>query len=338
VDEDDKQTLLPGLVRGRRALVYTATRRTAELAAGFLTSGGIRAGAYHAGMKDDERTRVQDAFASGALPVVCATNAFGMGIDRPDVDAVVHYAIPGSLEAYYQEIGRAGRDGRSATATLLWDYGDVVTREFLIDNPKRDNSGRRRGAPPDPEEVAKRRTLEHAKLRRMVDYADTTACLRATILRYFGDPAVREPCGSCGNCRPGAIDAYERQLVRKILAGVARAGERFGRRRIVGMLLGDNGDLPPALTSLSTCGILKHETPDVLNGWVDACVAAGLIVISKDHHRTLSLTTEGREVMRGRRPEFHVTRPAGLFSLPERRELLEDEVDLYRLLRRRERW
>ena len=337
VDEDEKLERLPGLVRGRRALVYTATRKTAEFAAQSLSSAGVRASAYHAGLKDSERTRVQDAFAAGTLPVVCATNAFGMGIDRPDVDAVVHYAIPGSVEAYYQEIGRAGRDGRSATATLLWDYGDVVTRQFLIDNPKRDNSGHRRGAPLDPEEVAKRRTLEHAKLRRMVDYADTAACLRATILRYFGDPAVCEPCGSCGNCRPGVIDAYERQLVRKILSGIARAGERFGRRRIVDMLIGDNGDLPPALTSLSTCGILKHETPDVLNGWIDASIAAGLIVISKDQYRTLSLTPEGREVMRGRRPEFDVTRPAPIFS-PVQRGSLEDDVELFRLLRRRERW
>jgi ATP-dependent DNA helicase RecQ len=255
---------------------------------------------------------VQDAFAAGSLPVVCATNAFGMGIDRPDVDAVVHYAIPGSVEAYYQEIGRAGRDGRPATATLMWDYSDVLTREFLIDNPKRDNSGRRRGAPIDPEEAARRRTLEHAKLRRMVDYADTTACLRAAILRYFDDPAVCEPCGSCGNCRPGAIDAYERELVRKILAGIARAGEHYGRHRIIGMLLGESRDLPPALAKLSTCGLLKHETSDALHAWLDAAIAARLVAVSKDQYRALSLTPEGRDVMRGRRPEIRIVRPAPL--------------------------
>src|SRR5207244_7528727 len=104
------------------------------------------AAAYHAGLEDEERTRVQDAFAAGTLPVVCATNAFGMGIDRPDVDAVVHYAIPGSLEAYYQEIGRAGRDGRPATATLLWDYADVATREYLIGSPRRGQREQRTNA------------------------------------------------------------------------------------------------------------------------------------------------------------------------------------------------
>ncbi len=338
VDEEDKDALLPPLVRGRRALVYTATRKTAESTAAYLSASGITAAAYHAGLKDGERTRVQDAFAAGSMPVVCATNAFGMGIDRPDVDAVVHYAIPGSVEAYYQEIGRAGRDGRAATATLLWDYGDVTTREFLIDSPRRDNSGHRRGVPLDPEEAARRRALEHAKLRRMVDYADTPACLRATILRYFGDPDVREPCGSCGNCRPGAIDTGERELVRKILAGIARAGERYGRRRIVDMLLGDSGDLPPALTGLSTTGILKHETAESLHGWIDACVAASLVVVSKDQYRTLSLTPDGRDVMHGRRSDILIARPRPLVSLARLRQALDgdedSEFDLYRLHRR----
>ena len=198
-DESQKDDLLPHLVRGRRALVYTATRRSAEGAADTLQAAGIRAAAYHAGLKDAVRVRVQDAFAAGRLPVVCATNAFGMGIDRPDVEAVVHFAIPGSVEAYYQEIGRAGRDGRPATATLLWDAADVSTRRFLIDSPRRDRPGRP-VVVVDPVEVARRKGIEHLKLDRMIDYARTTACLRGTILRYFGDPAVREPCGSCGNC------------------------------------------------------------------------------------------------------------------------------------------
>jgi len=332
VDDAEKQVRLPGLVRGRRALVYTATRKTAERAASALTAAGLTAAAYHAGLKDDERTRVQDAFAGGSLPLVCATNAFGMGIDRPDVDAVVHYAIPGSVEAYYQEIGRAGRDGRPATATLLWDAGDVATRKFLIDAPARGHSGRRHGPPPDPEEAATRRTLDHAKLRRMVDYAGTAACLRATILRYFGDAAVREPCGSCGNCAPTVIDRYERDLVRKILAGVARADERFGRRRIVDMLLGDKDDLPPALTRLSTCGLLAHETSDALHAWIDAAVAAGLIAISKDQYRTLSLTAEGRAAMRGQGHDLRMRRPVPRRSLAALGAAFEDEddVDLFR--------
>ena len=307
--EEEKAELLPALVRGRRALVYAATRRTAEAAAAVLKAAGLTAAAYHAGLKDEERLGVQDAFASGALPAVCATNAFGMGIDRPDVDAVVHYAIPGSVEAYYQEIGRAGRDGRPATATLLWDDDDVATRAFLIDAPRPATSGRRVAV--DPEETARRRELEHRKLERMVDYAGTSACLRATILRYFGDSGVRDPCGGCGSCCPGAPDDYERQMVRKMLAGIARAGERYGRHRIVSMLTGDTRDLPPALAGLSTTGLLRHELPHAVHAWLDAAIRGGLVAVSENQYRVLSLTDAGREFMRiGSSPAAALKRPA----------------------------
>jgi len=323
-EEEGKNELLPALVRGRRALVYAATRKSAAAAAELLQASGVKAAVYHAGLKDDERTRVQDAFAAGSLPVVCATNAFGMGIDRPDVDAVVHYAIPGSLEAYYQEIGRAGRDGRPATATLLWDYADVVTRQFLIDSPRREKPGRK-AALLDPEEAARRKELEHAKLRRMIEYADSPGCLRAAVLQYFGDPAARERCESCGNCRPGAIDAYERELVRKILSGIARAGERYGRYRIIAMLKGDTRELPPALTGLSTTGLLRDESADSLSAWIDSAIAAGLIVVTKDQYRTLGLTDEGREVMRGRLENLKIRRPG---RSPRRSALRRYRVDL----------
>jgi len=314
-NDEDKKVLLPTLVRGRRALVYAATRKTAETAAAHLNSSDLKAAAYHAGLKDDERTRVQEAFAAGSLPVVCATNAFGMGIDRPDVDAVVHYAIPGSIEAYYQEIGRAGRDGRAATATLLWDYADVEIRRFLIDTPRKDNSAHRRTSDSlDPKEAERRRTLEHAKLQRMVEYAETGVCLRATILRYFGDPEVREPCGSCANCCPGALDGYERELVRRVLAGIARAGERYGRNRIVAMLVGDTSDLPAPLTRLSTTGLLRHESAHAVHDWISACIAASLVSVSNDRFRTLSLTTEGRQAMRNQFPTLNVPRPTPLLG------------------------
>ena len=306
-DEDEKHELLPRLVAGRRVLVYAATRRSTEAAAATLNAAGIEAAAYHAGLEDRERTRVQDAFAAGVLPVVCATNAFGMGIDRPDVDAVVHFAIPGSLEAYYQEIGRAGRDGRPATATLLWDYADVATREFLIDSPRRQKAGPLSEL--EERDVARRREIDRRKLQRMIAYAETGACLRATILRYFGDPAIRDPCGSCGVCRPHLVDAHERELVRKILSGIARAGERYGRRRIVAMLTGDTCELPPNLARLSTAGLLRRQEPRTVNGWIDAAVAAGLIAVSTDQYRTLSLTATGRDFMSGRTDDVPMAAP-----------------------------
>jgi ATP-dependent DNA helicase RecQ len=206
-----KLILIPGLVAGRRAIVYGATRRRAEEVADMLAGHGLSAAAYHAGLPDHERSRVQDRFAAGALQTVCATNAFGMGIDRPDIESIVHADIPGSVEAYYQEVGRAGRDGRPASATLLWNEADVRTREYLIDCPKKPNP-RRFQAPVDPAEIEKRRRLDHLKLARMVAYARTSRCLRATILDYFGDSAVRECCGACDNCRRAVSQRQRRAL------------------------------------------------------------------------------------------------------------------------------
>jgi ATP-dependent DNA helicase RecQ len=305
----EKHERLPALVGTSRALVYGATRRRAEEAAATLSTAGIASAPYHAGLAERERTRVQDEFASGRLQAVCATNAFGMGIDRPDIDAVIHVDIPGSVEAYYQEVGRAGRDGRRAIATLLWNFGDVRTREFLIDRPRDDDPERPRPAV-DPIELARRRELDHLKLKRMISYAETSQCLRATILRYFGDPAAREPCDGCGNCLSRSkLDADQVLLVRKILSGIARAGERYGRRRITAMLIGATDDLPEPLTQLSTTGLLREHDARYVERWIDTSSAGGLIAVSNDKYRTLSLTKLGRDVMAGRTTDVALLLP-----------------------------
>ncbi|MEO8076082.1 MAG: ATP-dependent DNA helicase RecQ [Acidobacteriota bacterium] len=310
----EKHQLLPGLVGQRRALVYAATRRSAEGAAAVLRESGVAAAAYHAGLPDAERTRVQDGFAAGELRVVCATNAFGMGIDRPDVEAVIHVNIPGSLEAYYQEIGRGGRDGRPAVATLLWDYADVGTRTYLIDHG-RESVAHRANATVSAEELERRRQLDHQKLQRIIAYASAAGCLRGLILRYFGDPAARGACGSCSNCdRRPSLDAADRLLIRKILSGIARAGERHGRHRIAAMLLGDVDDLPEALTTLSTTGLLRDHDARAIGDWIDAACEAGLVTSSADQYRTLNLTALGRNVMLGRVDEVRMTRPPVRFD------------------------
>ena len=317
--ESAKQQMLPSLVRDRRALVYTATRANAETAAAVLDAAGIAGAAYHGGMPDAARTRVQDRFASGDLQVVCATNAFGMGIDRPDIEAVVHADVPGSIEAYYQEIGRAGRDGRPATATLLWTYADVKTREFLIDRPRDDDPrgsrvrrslGEGGHADVDAAELERRKMLEHAKLRRMIAYAETAACLRATILRYFGDPAARDPCGACGTCdRRQPLDDVARLFLRKILSGIARAQRPYGRRKIAAMLTGQTEELPADLTRLSTTGLLRDTAPQLIEQWIESACAAGLVAVSADQYRTLTLSSLGREVMAGRVEEVRMVVP-----------------------------
>jgi len=307
--ETEKQHLLPRLVGDRRALVYTATRAGAETAAAVLQAAGVQAAAYHGGMLDAARTRVPEAFGSGALRVVCATNAFGMGIDRPDIEAVIHVDLPASIEAYYQEIGRAGRDGRPATATLLWTYADVKTREFLIDH-SRANDARRARVDIAPEERDRRKALEHAKLRRMMAYADTAGCLRATILRYFGDPAARELCGACGTCdRREPIGEADRLVLRKILSGIARAPRPYGRRKIGAMLVGHTEGLPAELTRLSTTGLLRDCAPRLIEQWIESACAAGLIAMSADQYHTLTLTPLGRQVMAGRVEEVRMLVP-----------------------------
>jgi ATP-dependent DNA helicase RecQ len=306
----EKHAILPGLVTGRRALVYTATRRRAEVTAEVLRGAAMDAAAYHAGLDDRERARVQDAFATKRLQVVCATNAFGMGIDRPDIEAVVHADITGSIEAYYQEIGRAGRDGRPAVATLLWAYSDVRTREFLIDKEPQARPGRL-STSVDPAERARRKDLEHRKLQRMVAYAEATGCLRAAILRYFGDRPRQVPCSACSNCaRRSSLDAAQLLFVRKILAGIARAGERYGKRKIAAMLAGDIEDLPAPLTRLTTTGLLRHEHPREIERWIDAACGAGLVRPSDDQYAILSLTPAGRAVMAGRLQHVQLAVPS----------------------------
>jgi ATP-dependent DNA helicase RecQ len=319
----EKRALLPALVREHRALVYAATRRSAEAAADALTAAGLSAAAYHAGLEEETRTRVQDAFAAGSLRIVCATNAFGMGIDRPDISRVVHWELPGSLEAYYQEVGRAGRDGRPSEAVLLWNKGDIRTREFLLSREDEDDprGGRERlranasnpgweHQPVDPQARERRRELDRRKLRRMIDYAESAACLRGTILRYFGDPAAPVRCGDCGTCsRSRTVDTEELLLLRKVLSGVARGGERWGRRKIAAMLAGDLDPLPDSLRNLTTTGLLRELGAKTVERWLDAAVAAGLLATSNDDYRTLSLTREGRDVMAGRSAEVTLTPP-----------------------------
>jgi ATP-dependent DNA helicase RecQ len=158
----------------------------------------------------------------------------------------------------------------------------------------------------------------------MIEYAGASACLRAAILRYFGDNAAHEPCAACGNCRPDAVDAHEREIVRKILAGIARSGERYGRHRVSAMLLGEADDVPPALAALSTFGLLRDETADTLRGWIRSAVSAGLVAVSDNQYRTLSLTDLGRAFMHGRLPDAAIGRPIRRRRWAELRDVRDD--------------
>jgi ATP-dependent DNA helicase RecQ len=278
-----------------RALIYTATRKKAEKVAEGLRSRKVRARAYHAGLDDDERAGVQDQWMGGALDVVVATNAFGMGVDKADVRLVIHHELPGSSEAYWQEAGRAGRDGAPAKCVLMFNHADVRLREFLI-----------RSAGDGPPKSAQREEAELGRLRAMMSYAYAQGCRRAYLLGYFGDPDANAGCSGCDNCaaRSSAmpLDDDQHLVVRKVLATVARLDGRFGRTRIALVLEGSTARevVDARLDQLGTYGVLSHKSHAYVMDLLGSLEAAGLIASTGDEYPTLCLTPAGREVMHDR--------------------------------------
>jgi ATP-dependent DNA helicase RecQ len=280
------------------AIVYAPTRRLAEEQAARLCGRGRRCDAYHAGLPGPTRTRVQQAFSEGRLEVVVATNAFGMGIDRPDVRAVVHLAPPGSIEAYYQEVGRAGRDGGEAFGLLLHSPGDLPLRRRLIER------GGGEG-PPRPEVVEHKWTLFLDLMR----WAEGGSCRHDAILRYFGDEAeTLAGCGRCDVCRQidGAeVDDEETSLlVRKALSAVARVERRYGLTAAAKLLAGlpDPRVLRAGLERTPTFGSLRGRDEAWITQLLRRCVTAGWVDFTPGDKPLALLTPSGRAVMKGERP------------------------------------
>ncbi len=287
----------PGAQRGT-AIVYAMTRRSAEEEAARLAADGWRSAAYHAGMDGAARDKTQRAFIDGTLEVVAATNAFGMGIDRPDVRAVVHLAPPGSIEAYYQEVGRAGRDGAPAIGLLLHSPSDMPLRRRLLE------SGGETAA--DPAVVEHRWNL----FLELMRWAEGGSCRHDAILRYFGDEAeTLAGCGRCDVCldmseSDETSEAEATLVVRKALSAVARVHRRFGLTAAVKLLAGtpDPRLERAGLDRTPTFGALKGHGDEWLTRLLRRCVTAGFVDFTPGDKPVVLLTDAGRVVMKGERP------------------------------------
>ena len=305
----------PGAARGK-AIVYSPTRRLAEEETTRLDAAGWRAEAYHAGLSGEIRRDVQTAFTRGELDLVVATNAFGMGIDEPDVRAVVHLGPPASLEAYYQEVGRAGRDGEPALGLLLHTGSDLPLRRRLIESDE--------GGAANPELVEHKWNLFLELLR----WAEGGSCRHDAILRYFGDEEeTLSGCGVCDVCRALADggEAAEfgedeaRLIVRKALSGVARCHGRYGLGAVAKLLHGDADERleRAGLARVSTFGVLAEHRAEWLTRLLRRCVTAGYVVFSGGDRPVVGLTEAGARVMRDELaprlvlPPRQHTRPAG---------------------------
>ncbi len=322
---------LLGFLRARRGdagIVYCLSRRRTEEVAARLKEAGLAAAAYHAGLPAAERTRVQDAFLRDEIQVVVATVAFGMGIDKPDVRFVVHYDMPKNIEGYYQETGRAGRDGMPAEALLLFGMQDVMTAHRLIEGGS------------DPEQVR----VELHKLSAMIGFADSPSCRRRALLGYFGESLERD-CGNCDVC----LDPPERydgtEDARKALSCVYRVGQRFGARHVVDVLRGADTARIRELghDRLSTYGIGAELSADAWLSVIRQLIHGGFLRQDISAYSVLKLTAAAGPLLRGeRRVELAVhrdtarTRPVKQARLTAEGLTVDDALfDRLRALRRR---
>ncbi|MBR9825517.1 MAG: DNA helicase RecQ [Alphaproteobacteria bacterium] len=266
-------------------IVYCLSRRQTEEVAELLRAEGYRALAYHAGLAAETRREHQEVFMAEAGVIMVATIAFGMGIDKPDIRYVLHLSLPGSMEAYYQEIGRAGRDGAPAEAMMLYSMADARMRRQFIEEEGASEDHRRR---------------EHKRLDALLAYCEATQCRRVTLLSYFGENEAK-PCGNCDICLdpPELVDGT--QDAQMLFSAIVRTGERFGGSHVIDVLRGSTTEKITARghETLPTFGVGADKPKSFWQGLIRQMLAGGWLELDISGFGALTLTEAGRSVLKG---------------------------------------
>ena len=270
-------------------IIYAATRKEVDRIYHLLTKFKFNVGRYHGGMSESQRTAVQEDFLYDRTELLVATNAFGMGINKSNIRFVVHYQIPGSLEAYYQEAGRAGRDGLLSEAILLFSPQDIQIQKFFIQQSQREESQKQK---------------EYQKLKAMTEYVYIESCLQQYILSYFGEDSL--PCNRCGNC----LD--DRELVdvttetQMVLSCLKRMGENYGKQLLMKVLAGSKDQKVKmwGFEKLSTYGLLKKWAQKDILQLIEYLISGGYLFSMNGEYPTLKITELGIEVLKGKQKVF----------------------------------
>ena len=267
-------------------IIYCATRKDVDRVYENLTRVGIKAGHYHGGLNDEVRREMQNAYADDKLQVMVATNAFGMGIDKSNVRYVLHYQMPRNMESYYQEAGRAGRDGAPAECILLYSGQDVQVHKYLIEQSI---------------ETPERQNVELRKLQSMIDYCFCSNCLRKYMLNYFGESTVWTTCDNCRSCKGSADKVNVTKEAKAIFRAIMGTDERYGASMITSIVRGERTDriMRAGHDALPVFGLLSNVDEKSIKGLIQQFVASGYLRSSTGKYPILSLTAGAEEVLAG---------------------------------------